>query len=149
LCYRRALAVIDGDGTNLLGERQAVGMAIDDDHSRSAFDGGRIARQQAHRPRAIDDDGLARLHAGELGRVPAGREDVGEHDVIGLLLLRVRQQDEAIEIGIRHAEVFGLAALIGTHLGIAIGAARGAGIDRQAEAGEAALAILAEAAGDG
>ena len=60
--------------------------------------------------------------------MPAGREDVGDHDVVVLLLLRVRRQTQTVEVGIGHAQVLGLAAVVGAHIGEAVGGAGHAGV---------------------
>ena len=81
--------------------------------------------------------------------MPAGRKNVGAHHVVGLLLLGVRRQLQAHEVGPRHAQVFGLAALPRPHVGKTEG---GAGHARlvgfHAVVRQAALAILAVAAAD-
>jgi hypothetical protein len=81
-----------------------------------------------------------------LGHVIASRENIREHDIVRFFFLGIGGQSEAIEIGIWHAEVVGLAALIRTHTGVTIGSARVSGIGGQAESGEAAFTVSAKAA---
>jgi hypothetical protein len=80
--------------------------------------------------------------------MPAGRENVGEHYVVVLSLFGVIEEFQAVEVGVAHPEVFRLAAVVGAYVRAAVG---GAGVGRigvQAETGQTALAIFAEAAGD-
>ncbi len=78
--------------------------------------------------------------------MPSGREDIGEHHIVVFLLRSILRQLQAVEIGVRHAEVFRLAALQLSHAGVAVAGTGGAWIQSQASRGQAALAILAEAA---
>jgi propanediol utilization protein len=78
--------------------------------------------------------------------VVAGREDVGEQDEVGLVLVP-RRQLEAVEVGEGHPQVLGLPAPVRAHGDVAVRAAGEAGVDRQAEGGIARLAVLAEPAG--
>ena len=72
-------------------------------------------------------------------------EDVGEQREVGLELVAGWER-QAVEVGMRHLQVLCLTAAPGAHRHIAIRAAGEAGVDGDAEAGESALAILAEAA---
>lgn len=53
--------------------------------------------------------------------MPAGREDVREEDEVGFVG-GTGGEGEAVEIGVGDAEALGLAALVGAHCYIAIGA---------------------------
>jgi hypothetical protein len=78
--------------------------------------------------------------------VPGG-EDVGEQRVVGLAL-GARGQRQAVEVGVRDPQVLRLPAGIRSHRNVAVRPAREARrVDREAEAGEARLAVLAEATG--
>jgi hypothetical protein len=78
--------------------------------------------------------------------VPGG-EDVGEQRVVGLVLSPAGQR-QAVEIRVRDAQVLRLTARVRPHGDVAVRPAREAGrVDGEAEAGEARLAVPAEAAG--
>ena len=123
-------------------------MRIDHHDLAGALDRRRKRGHQADRPRAVNDDRLARQHASQCGGVVTGRKDVGQHHIIVFFFLGVGRQLQAVEVGIRNAQVFGLAAPVQAHAGKTVGCARRAGIGGQAKAGQSALAALAEAAAD-
>lgn len=77
----------------------------------------------------------------------AGREDVGEHRVVGFVCGAGRQF-QRVEVGEGDAQVLGLAAFVGAHGDVAVGAAGEARVDGEAEAGLAGEAVLAETARD-
>ena len=140
-----------GDRADRFRQPQPVGVTVDDHHLAGALDHRRVGGHQPDRAGAVDDDRVAGLHAGQLGGVVAGREDVGQHHVVGLAAPRASsRQTQAVEVAIRHAQVLGLAAVVGAHVGEAVGGAGHArvGLRGQAEGGQAAFAVLAEAAGD-
>jgi hypothetical protein len=80
--------------------------------------------------------------------VVPGRQDVGEHHIVVLLLPRVLGQHEGVPVRVRHAQQFGLAAVVRPHVGVAVGRAGIARIGGEAEAAQTRLAVLAEAASD-
>src|SRR4051812_48815856 len=96
--HRIDLRVVDGDRADRLGQSQPVGVPVDDHHLAGPPDGRREGGHQPDRAGAVDDRLVAGLHAGHLGGVVAGREDVGEHHVVGLALLGVLPQPQAVEV---------------------------------------------------
>ncbi len=99
---------------------------------------------------AGDVDRRAHAHARGDGAVEAGREDVGEHRQVEDLLERliaVRELQQ-VPVGVRHQDVLGLTADPAAHVDVAVGAAGSVGIDVQADAGLALLAVAAAAARD-
>ena len=104
---------------------------------------------QPDRPGAVDDRLVTRLDVGHLGGVVAGREDVGQHHVVGLPLLGVLAQAQAVEVSPGHPQQLRLTAGPGAHVGEAV-SCPGPLLPRlrgQAVVGEAALAVLAVPAG--
>ena len=99
-------------------------MAVDDHHLAGALDHRGVGGHQPDRAAAVDHHGLSRLDARHLRRVPAGREDVGDHDVVRLLLLGVLGEAQRVEVGPRDAQVLGLAALVRPHVREAVRGAR-------------------------
>src|ERR1700748_175670 len=90
---------------------------------------------------------------GQPGGVPTRREDVGEHDVVSFFLFGIFGQDQAVIVTIRNAQKFGLAAIVGSHIGETIcgpshvryvASVRGG----EAICGEPALAVGAKSTGD-
>ena len=106
--HRVDLRVVDGDRADRLGQPQPVGVPVDDHHLAGPSDGRREGGHQPDRSGAVDDRLVAGLHAGHLGGVVAGREDVGEHHVVGLALLGVLPQPQAVEVTPGHAQQLGL-----------------------------------------
>jgi hypothetical protein len=144
---------VDGGGAKLFGEGEAVGFVVDDEDLAGSLDSGGERCHEADGTGSVDDDGLAGLELGEAGGVPAGGEDVGEHDVVLLLFGGIFGELETVEVGVGDTEVLGLAAGVGPHAGESVGGSGHAGHDRgvgagETEAGEAALAVCAEAAAD-
>ena len=80
--------------------------------------------------------------------MPTRREDIGEHDIVILLLLSVLRQLQTIEVRIRNAHQLGLTTLPWTHLGKAIRRAGGSRVRREAKTRQTAFAIFAETATD-
>jgi hypothetical protein len=80
--------------------------------------------------------------------VVASGEDVSQHHIVSLLLLRIPWQSETVEVGIRNPKVFRLSTAEGPHAGEAVCATCASRIDSQAEAGQSTLAVPAEAARD-
>ena len=144
------LGVVDGDRSDLLGQREPVGVAIDHHHLRGALDRRGQGGHQSHGAGPGDHDAVARDHAGHLGGVVAGGEDVGEHDVVVLLVLRVFTQAQRVVVAEGHPEQFCLPAAVRAHFGEAVGRTGGRRVRlrRQAVVREPALAVLAEPARD-
>jgi hypothetical protein len=82
--------------------------------------------------------------------VVAGREDVGEHGQVEDLLQRLVAvgEPEQVPVGVRDQHVLGLAADPAAHVHVPVGRSRPVGVDLQADAGLAFLAVAAPAAGD-
>jgi hypothetical protein len=146
LVDRRAVAIVDPDCADLLGQFQPIGMAIDDHDLRRASDLCGQGGHQADGAASVDDDRLPGLQAGQLDGVVAGWPDVGEHDVVGFLFLGVVGQTQAIEVAVRYDEILGLPTLIRAHLGVAVTGAGVTGIHGETGTRQAALAVLAIAA---
>jgi hypothetical protein len=77
----------------------------------------------------------------------AGREDVGEHREVQLVIVTLGEL-QGVEVRERHPQVLGLAAGVGAHRHVAVGAAGEPLVDGEAEAGLVRLAVAAEPAGD-
>nr|GEX61898.1 hypothetical protein [Tanacetum cinerariifolium] len=148
LIDRFLLQRVDRRGAHLRCQLQTIWMIVDNEDLGSAFDHRRMRSHQADRPRAVDRDAFTRQQARQLGRVPAGREDVREHHIIFFPLHRVLGEHQAIEVSVRHAQQLCLATLIGPHVGKTVGCAGTAGVRGQAETGQAFLAVLAKSAAD-
>src|ERR1035437_2780719 len=76
-----------------------------------------MSSHQPDRPASVNDDGLPRFYAGQFGGVPAGGENVGQHHIVVLFFLRIVREFQTIEVGVGHAQVFGLAAAVRSHPG--------------------------------
>src|SRR2546421_6085138 len=150
LVDRRGLRVVDGNHADRFRETQPVGVAVDDHDLAGVLKDRGVRGHEPDRSRAIDDDGVTGLHTGELGGVPASRKDVGDHHVVVLLLPSILRQPQAVEVTVGNAEVLGLTAGVGPHVGKAVG---GAGhlrvrVGGEAKGGQSGLAVPAEAAAD-
>src|ERR671926_830290 len=82
--------------------------------------------------------------------MPAGGEDVRDHDVVEFFFHRVLAQTQTVEVPVRHAQVLGLSALIRPHVREPVRRSRELrfGLHGQAVVGEATFAVFAETAGD-
>lgn len=78
--------------------------------------------EQPDRAGAEDGHGVARAHPGQAGAVIAGRKDVRQHGEVTLEVVSLRQPKQ-VEVGVGHAQVLGLTAVVGTHLCVAVGPA--------------------------
>ena len=125
-------------------------MAVHDHDFAGAFDDGGVGGHEPDGSCTVDDHGVARVHPGQLGGVPAGGENIGDHDVVELFLHGVLAQAQAVEVPVRHPQVLGLPALVRAHVREPVGCAGelGFGLHGQAVVGETAFAVFAESAGD-
>ena len=82
--------------------------------------------------------------------MPSGGEDVGEHHIVGFLLLRVLGEAKEVEIAERHPQILGLPAPERSHPGEPIGGAGHlrVGIHRQTERRQTLFTVTAETATD-
>jgi hypothetical protein len=110
------LRVVDRDGADRLGQLEAVGLVVDHEDPGRALDAAAQRGQEAGWARAVGHDGVVGLDLGELRAVPAGREDVGEHDVVVLLLDRVLTETQGVEVAEGDAQELRLTALVGAHV---------------------------------
>src|ERR1700761_3015737 len=123
-------------------------MLVDDDDLARTLNRCGEGGHEADRSAAEDHDGVAGLNAGEASGVPASWKYVGEHYVVVLLFFRVFGEFQAVEIGVRNAQVFGLAAVVRAHASETIGCACCSGIGSETEACKATLAVFAEPTGN-
>lgn len=147
-----AVLGVDGGGSDLFCEGEAVGLSIDNKDLAGSLNAGGHGSHKAYGARSVDEDGLARIETGETGGMPAGGKDVGEHDVVVLLFVGVTGEFEAVDVCIGDAEVLSLASCVWAHAGETVGrschARHDGGIGAgETVAGEASLAIGAETAG--
>ena len=99
---------------------------------------------QPDRTGAVDSDAFARQETGQFDAMPTRGEDVGEHDIVILLLFGVFGQLQTIEVRIRNAHQLGLTTLPRTHLGKAIRRVGGSRVGREAKSRQTAFAVFAE-----
>ena len=95
-------------GAGVAGQRQALRHGVDGDDPPGAQQEGAADRELADRAAAPDGDRVAGLDVAEIRRHVAGREDVRQEQHL-LVGQPVRHLDRA-DIGIGHAQIFGLAA---------------------------------------
>ena len=109
-----------------------------------------MGRGEADRPGAGHIARRAGAHAGRNTSVVAGGEDAGEHRQVEDLLHRLilGGELEQVPVGVGDHDVLCLAADPAAHVHVAVRAARLGGIDVQAHAGVALLAVATPAAGD-
>jgi len=119
---------IDRKSTHLLRRIQPLLHLINDKYPARATNDARIRSHQTDRTGAEDSHTFTGLEAGQHETMPAGGEDVGQKRKVGLVL-RARWQLERVEVGVRHAEVLGLAALVRTHGDVAVGTTSEAWVD--------------------
>src|SRR5450759_2896380 len=105
-----------------------------------------MSGHQPDRPASVNDNRLSRLHAGEFCGVPAGGENVGQHHVVILFFLRIVREFQTIEVGVGHAQVFGLPAAVRPHAGETVSRAGRSGIGSKTKSSQPRLTIFAEAA---
>ncbi len=138
-------ALVTGAGTGIgqgiataLAEQGAM-VAVSDLDADTA---GRVAAEIGEsRSLALE------LDVTDRGAVISGWEYVGEQREVGLELVAGRKW-QTVEVGMGHLEVLGLSAGPWPHGDVSVRSAGEAGVDGDAEAGEASLAVLAEAACD-
>src|SRR5665811_894535 len=99
-------------------------------------------------PASVNDDGLPRFYAGQFGGVPAGGENVGQHHVVILFFLRIVREFQTIEVGVGHAQVFGLSAAVRSHPGETVSRAGRSGIGSKTKSSQPRLTIFTKAAGN-
>src|SRR5918997_3573127 len=149
LLLHRPLRYVDSLASEGPRLREALLVEIAHDHDGGAQELRRVGRRQADRAGAGDVDRRAGCHLGHVGAVVAGREDVAEHGEIEDLLERlvaVRELEE-VKVRERHHHVLGLPAYPAAHVHVAVSGAGPRGVDVQADAGLALLAVTTAAAG--
>jgi hypothetical protein len=129
---------------------EALGDQVADDDDRCAEELRGVRGRQADRAGAGDVDRRARLHAGRVGAVEPGREDVRQHRQVEDLLHRLILVGELQEVpvGVRDHDVLGLAADPTAHVHVPVGGARPIGVRVQADARLALLAVTTAPTGD-
>jgi hypothetical protein len=103
---------IDGNGARLFRQIEALRNRVDGDHSFSTQKECASDGKLPHGTAAPDGDSLAALQIAEIGRHETCREDVAEkqHLIVRQSLGHLYRP----HIGIRHAQIFSLAAGIAT-----------------------------------
>src|SRR3712207_4012738 len=150
LVLRVALRDVDGLAAEAAGLGQPVGVEVADDDDGRAEQVRRGRRRQPHRPGAGDVDRRPRSDPGGDAAVVAGREDVRQHRQVADLGPRLVAVGElqAVPVRVRDHDVLGLTAGPAAHVDVAVGRAGTVGVDVQADAGLALLAVATAAAGD-
>ena len=97
------LLEVDRLGAAALGEREALGDAVDRDHPVGLEHECALDRELRDRTAAPHRHGVAGLDVAVLGRHVAGGEDVGEEE--HLLVGEVRLDLDRPHVGVRHAQV--------------------------------------------
>jgi hypothetical protein len=77
---------VDSGGAEFLGQREPVGLKVDDEGLGCAADVGAVRGHQPDGAGAEDRDGSAGVHTGEFGAVVTGGKDVGQHGEVVLVL---------------------------------------------------------------
>ena len=147
---RRAFPQIDGLAAEAFRLGEPLGNQIADDDAGRAQKLATVGACQSDRAAARDVDDRARPHARGDGSVVTRGEDIGEQGQVfdlrhGLIPVRELQQ---VEVGVGHHHVFGLSADPAAHVDVAVRGARTGGVNVQADAGLAFLAVAAAPAGD-
>ncbi|RMW26232.1 hypothetical protein ALO97_05628, partial [Pseudomonas syringae pv. tagetis] len=146
LIHCALLQRVDRRRAHFRRERQTVRVIIDHENLRRPLDHCRVRSHKANRASAINGYAFARQQTRQLGGMPTGRKDIREHDVVVFALGGVFRQQQAVEIGIRHAQQLGLSAFVVAHVGKPIGRPGTAGVGGQAITGQALFTIFAKAA---
>ena len=120
---------------------------VDGVHLGRASDDAAVGRHEPNRPRSVHRHAFAGSDIGKLGAVVAGREDVGQHGEVGLVL-GPRRKRQAVEVREGHLKVLGLAADPRPHGHVSVSATGEPRVYSCAEPREPAQAVLAEATGD-
>src|SRR5215212_4467931 len=146
-CLHTDVDRLAAERTRLL---QTLILQITHDHNRGPEDLGRVGSRKAHRTRARYVDRRASPYARRVAAVVAGGEDVREHGEVQDLLHRLVAIGELEQVEVREGDhhVAGLPADPAAHVHVAVSRARASGIDVQAHAGLALLAVPAAPAGD-
>jgi hypothetical protein len=143
-------AEVDRLAAERLGLSEALRDHVADDDARRAEQVARCGRGEADGAGARDVHDRAGLHARLDGAVEAGGEDVRQQRQVldlldGLVLVGELQQ---VEVRVRDHDVLGLPADPAAHVHVAVGGAGARRVHVEADAGVAALAGGAAAAGD-
>src|SRR5665811_969752 len=107
-----------------------------------------MSGHQPDRPASVNDDGLPGFYAGWFGGVTAGGENVGQHNVVVLLYLRIVREFKTVEVGVGTAKVFRLSSAVRPHAGETVGRTGRSGIGSKTKPSKTAFTIFAEAARD-
>lgn len=145
LLDRIALCKVDGRATDLLCLCKTLRHAVNHVHVRRAQKLGRVRRHQAHGARTKHSNRFSSFEAGNYNTMIASREDICEQSKV-FLMLCARWEDERVEIGVRNADVLGLASGVRAHSHVTVRAACESGVDRRAEGRLASLAVEAATA---
>jgi len=103
LLDRVALREVDRCRAVRLGQLETVGDLVHDEHLGGAEQEGAVRRHQSDRAGAVHGNAVPYADLCEHGSVEAGREDVGEHREVGLVLGALRQVQQ-VEVGVGDAQ---------------------------------------------
>jgi hypothetical protein len=128
--------------------RETLPVHVADQHHRCAENSRRGRRCKTNRPRSGDIHCRSDADLGRDCTVKSGGQDVGQAGQIADLFesLSLVRELQAIEVGVRHHDVFGLTADPPAHIDITVSAAGALGVDVQADASLALAAGAATAA---
>src|SRR5437660_463913 len=140
-----ALAKIYRDSTDILDFLEPLWYPVNDVDLGGAANKRAVGGHCPHRTASENSYSFARRDLRHLSAMISCGEDIGQHGKIFLVFGSLRQF-QGIKIGVWYPQIIRLPAGIGSHSDIPIGATGKAWIHRQAEAGEASLAVLTKAA---
>src|SRR5215204_6444060 len=127
---------VDRDGADLPGFLQSLGDHVYDVDLRCPPQERGVGGQQPYRSRPEDCYCGGWIHRSKLGGMPARNPRVGqEHEVIFELIVGLAWELDAVSVGERYPQEFGLGAAIRTHPGVAVGRPVRARVDRKARGG--------------
>ena len=146
----RTRAKVDRLEPDFLGVGETLPVHVADQHDRGTQNARGGGRCHADRPRSGDIHGRPDADLGRDRTVKSGRQDVGQASQIADLFERLSliREFQAVEVGVRHHDVFGLTADPPAQIDITVSAAGALGVDVQADVGMARATGAAAAASD-
>src|SRR5690606_34035155 len=110
---------VDGDGAASARHGQPLGHVVDTDHLPGAHHHRATNGELTHRPGTPDGHGVGGLDIALRRGLPAGRQDVAEKQ--HLLVGHAVGDHHRADVGVGHADVFGLAARVAAgEVGVAV-----------------------------